>query len=69
MNFSKVSNFDKASYAWQLLQRIDSDEMGKGLYAQFLADALREDLGDFVVPEYICEAILWACNIQPEIVT
>ncbi|HHQ6721971.1 TPA: ATP-dependent nuclease [Serratia fonticola] len=69
LDFSEMSNFDKANYAWQLLQRIDSDEMGKGLYAQVLADVLREDLEDFVVPEYICEAIQWACNIQPEIIT
>ncbi|CQJ15290.1 MULTISPECIES: ATP-dependent nuclease [Yersinia] len=68
LSFAEMPNAEKAEYAWYLLQRIDSDDMGKGLYAQVLADALVEHLEDFVVPEYIREAILWACNIPQEIV-
>ncbi|WP_223542981.1 ATP-dependent nuclease [Pseudomonas sp. GL-B-12] len=66
LNFGDMPNAQKAEYAGQLLDRIDSDDMGKGLYAQVLADALAENLGDFVVPEYIRAAILWACEAQPE---
>jgi len=64
LRFGDMPSAEKASYAWELLERIDSDDMGKGLYAQLLADNLAQNLEGFVVPEYIREAIHWACDIQ-----
>ncbi len=67
LNFAQMSSAERAKHAWELLQRIDSDEMGKGLYAQILADDLANDLlGDFLVPVYIRDAVLWACDLKPE---
>lgn len=67
LKFAEMENSERAAYAWELLQRIDSDDMGKGLYAQILADHLATDLvGDFLVPDYIRDAVLWACELTVE---
>ncbi|MCQ2996549.1 AAA family ATPase [Pseudomonas syringae] len=65
-DFISMSEATKAEYAYELLERIDSNSMGKGLYAQLLADKLA--LGDdvFVVSEYIKSAIFWACGLADE---
>lgn len=63
-DFASMSSADKAPFAGALLARLDSEEIGKGLYAQALADALLARPADFVVPEYIRLAILWACGLE-----
>lgn len=63
-DFASMSSADKAPFAGALLARLDSEEIGKGLYAQALADALLAHPADFVVPEYIRLAILWACGLE-----
>ena len=40
--------------------------MGKGLYAQLLADRLEQGDCVFAVPRYIQQAICWACAIAEE---
>ncbi|RZO10671.1 DUF2813 domain-containing protein [Pseudomonas moorei] len=64
LNFVAMTSERRAGYAADLLDRIDSKEIGKGLYAQAFADALVELGDDFVVPDYIRAAILWACGIE-----
>jgi predicted ATP-dependent endonuclease of OLD family len=67
LKFAEMENSERAKYAWKFLQRVDSDDMGKGLYAQILADYLATDLvGDFLVPDYIRDAVLWACELTLE---
>ncbi|MCO1623700.1 ATP-dependent nuclease [Pseudomonas putida] len=63
-DFASMSSSDKALFAGALLARLDSEEIGKGLYAQALADALMTRSAGFVVPEYIRLAILWACRLE-----
>lgn len=52
----------KASAAFDLLQLIDDDEIGKGLFAQLLADAIADNKITLAVPQYIQDAIHWACK-------
>ena len=65
-DFSSMSEASKAEYAFELLERIDSNSMGKGLYAQLLADKLALADVEFVVSDYIRCAILWACGLTEE---
>ena len=67
LDFVQMSNSEKAQYAGELLQRIDSSEIGKGLYAQVLADEIARKTIDVSVPKYIREAILWACGLNESI--
>ena len=62
--FSKMEPEERAKHSLALLDRIDSDSMGKGLYAQVFADELAKGTDDFIVPEYIRDAIYWACSIE-----
>jgi putative ATP-dependent endonuclease of OLD family len=65
-DFVALTEAQKAEYAYELLERIDSTSMGKGLYAQLLADKLEQDDCLFAVPRYIQQAIWWACAIAEE---
>ncbi|WP_313026341.1 ATP-dependent nuclease [Pseudomonas lopnurensis] len=67
LEFGAMSSAERAVFAGTLLDRLDSDEIGKGLYAQAFADALETFEGDFVVPEYIRLAILWACGLEERV--
>lgn len=64
LDFKSMKPETKASYAHALLGRIDTDEIGKGVYAQAFADKLETLEGEFVVPDYIRQAVLWACGLQ-----
>lgn len=64
LKFSTMNNKDKAEHAGELLYRIECTEIGKGLYAQVLADELADNTGEFSVPKYIQDAILWACGLE-----
>lgn len=44
-----------------ILNTIESAEIGKGLFAQALADKLKEK-SSFKVPDYIKAAIIWTCG-------
>ena len=47
---------DDAKYIYE---HIEDDEVGKGVFAYALAEKI---MADFVVPEYISKAVLWACG-------
>ena len=79
-DWSEKSDDDKANAAFEILARVDDDDMGKGRFAQLLADSLspRRSLSDspgtkedpshsveFSVPSYIRSAIVWACGGNP----
>ena len=50
------SNDSKNIYNW-----IEDSNVGKGLFAQELAELIKEKRS-FNVPEYIRDAIIWACG-------
>ncbi|WP_339718671.1 ATP-dependent nuclease [Marinomonas primoryensis] len=53
-----------AEAAHKILKKIDDDEIGKGLFAQVLSDRIQTSGFDFIVPEYIKNAILWASSLD-----
>lgn len=58
---------DKAAVASEILKRIDdSKNIGKGLFAQSLADKLQDAAQVFSIPAYIKNAIIWACGGDPD---
>lgn len=54
----------KANDAHTILQRIDSNEISKGYFAQVLADRLAKNEIALEIPDYITNAILWACSLK-----
>lgn len=63
-DYLKITPENKAGYAFEILKRIDDDNIGKGYFAQILADKI--SLGDIElkVPQYLEDAILWACSLD-----
>lgn len=58
---------DKAEAAYEVLRRIEDGNIGKGLFAQVLAAKLMvEKAKAFAIPEYIKEAVIWACGGEPD---
>ena len=48
-----------AKDAKYIYEHIESDQIGKGAFAYALAETITDD---FVVPDYISNAVLWACG-------
>lgn len=55
---------EKANAAYIILKRVDDDTVGKGQFAQVLADQISSSKVIMDVPEYIVKAIHWACSTQ-----
>ena len=64
-DWSKKTLEDKADAAYLILKRVDDDTVGKGQFAQVLADKLARSKVTLDVPEYIAKAIHWASSTQP----
>ncbi|MCF5196438.1 ATP-dependent nuclease [Pseudomonas syringae] len=64
LTFDEMKSPERAGHAAELLYRIDSTSIGKGIYAQAFAEELEKQEGIFVVPAYIRDAILWACGLE-----
>ncbi|QDB82794.1 ATP-dependent nuclease [Acinetobacter pittii] len=62
-DFSTITPQEKADFAYEILKRIDDDNIGKGYFAQVLADEISKGTVKLAVPEYIRNAIQWACKI------
>ncbi|WP_111811608.1 ATP-dependent nuclease [Acinetobacter soli] len=63
-DYSKITLEQKALHALEILNRAESDKIGKGYFAQVLADRISSGVAQLTVPEYIREAILWACSLE-----
>ena len=48
-----------AKDATYIYEHIESDKIGKGVFSYALAEKITDD---FVVPDYISNAVLWACG-------
>lgn len=48
-----------AKDAKYIYEHIESDQIGKGVFAYALAEKIADD---FIVPDYISNAVLWACG-------
>lgn len=62
IDWDKAKPEEKADAAFDLLNFIDDDLIGKGLFAQLLADDLASAKVSLAVPQYIHDAIHWACK-------
>lgn len=63
-NWSEASPERKADIAHNLLEQISDKKIGKGRYAQELADYLHKNETEFETPEYIKYAIFWVCGVD-----
>ena len=59
------SEEDKKGAAFEILDRIEDNNMGKGLFSQLLADSIKSGT-PIIVPGYIRSAIIWACGGNPD---
>lgn len=50
-----------------ILTRVDSENIGKGIFAQTLADEISKENIAIDVPDYIKKAVLWSCSIERNI--
>lgn len=63
-DWSDESSEMKSEAAFEILKRIDDDNIGKGIFAQVLGDKIEKEEIQFSVPEYIKCAVLWACSLE-----
>lgn len=63
-DFLTITSEKKADHAFEILKRIDDDSIGKGYFAQILADKISLGEVELTVPQYIKDAILWACSLE-----
>lgn len=62
VDWSQAEPKEKASVAFELLCLIEDECMGKGLFAQLLADEIAKRPSCVAVPQYIQDAIHWSCK-------
>ncbi|WP_316901002.1 AAA family ATPase [Pseudodesulfovibrio indicus] len=53
---------ERAIVANDILKAVENPMVGKGLFAQILADRIRNAECKIVIPEYIRKAVIWACG-------
>lgn len=63
-DWTNKSNQEIAEAAHKILARIDDAKIGKGMFAQVLSTKILESTIDFIVPEYIKKAIIWASSLD-----
>lgn len=63
-DYLKITPEQKADHAIEILKRVDDDNIGKGYFAQVLADKISSGIVKLKVPQYIEDAILWACSLE-----
>ena len=57
----KEIELDEAQMAFDILEQIERDYLGKGLFAQLLFEKVDDS---FTVPEYIQDAIQFMLNLE-----
>lgn len=63
-NYSEITHEQKANHAFEILKRVDDRNIGKGYFAQVLADKISSKEIKLQVPQYLEDAILWACSLE-----
>ncbi|EOI2505729.1 MULTISPECIES: ATP-dependent nuclease [Acinetobacter] len=63
-DYSKITSEQKANHAFEILKRVDDKNIGKGYFAQVLADKISSEEIKLQVPQYLEDAILWACSLD-----
>ncbi|WP_180001773.1 AAA family ATPase [Acinetobacter sp. YH12255] len=63
-DYSEITSEQKANHAFEILKRVDDKNIGKGYFAQVLADKISSEEIKLQVPQYLEDAILWACSVD-----
>lgn len=63
-DYSEITSEQKANHAFEILKRVDDKNIGKGYFAQVLADRISSEEIKLQVPQYLEDAILWACSVD-----
>lgn len=63
-DYSEITSEQKANHAFEILKRVDDKNIGKGYFAQVLADKISSEEIKLQVPQYLEDAILWACSLE-----
>lgn len=63
-DYSEITPEQKANHAFEILKRVDDKNIGKGYFAQILADKISLGEIELKVPSYLEDAILWACSLD-----
>ncbi len=63
-NWEEKKSEERAIAASIILKRIEGGTIGKGFFAQVLADRLSKEDTSISVPAYIADAVLWACKLE-----
>lgn len=63
-DYSEITSEQKANHAFEILKRVDDKKIGKGYFAQVLADKISSEEIKLQVPQYLEDAILWACSLE-----
>lgn len=63
-DYLKITPERKANHAFEILKRVDDKNIGKGYFAQVLADKISSGVVQLKVPQYLEDAILWACSLD-----
>ncbi|ENX59672.1 hypothetical protein F885_02549 [Acinetobacter higginsii] len=63
-DYLKITPEQKANHAFEILKRVDDKNIGKGYFAQVLADKISSEEIKLQVPQYLEDAILWACSLD-----
>jgi predicted ATP-dependent endonuclease of OLD family len=64
-DWTNATEAEKADAAFKLLTRIEDRNMGKGMFAQLLAEHISKG-NTVAIPEYIKKAVIWACGGTPD---
>lgn len=63
VDWIEKSDSERADAAFELLNFVENNDMGKGLFAQLLADVLENGESSLTVPDYIIGAVKWGCGL------
>ena len=63
-NWVEKTSEERAKAAHEILKRIDDSSVGKGIFAQVFSDEIKNESLHISVPQYINDAILWACSLE-----
>lgn len=66
VDVASITNSEKAEASYLVLRKVEASHVGKGAFAQSLADKIKSSEIDIAIPGYIRNAIVWSCGGNPD---
>lgn len=66
VDVSTIAKTEKAKASYLILKKVEASHVGKGAFAQTLADQIKSLEIELAIPEYIRNAIVWSCGGNPD---